>query len=210
MWWTRQGFLITPLNRIPQQPGGIRASSKFWAPALCPPASSRGPLPLSLQLWLGLPLPITPRRLRQAQLPLWETWWQRQRTQQSKFLGRNVLGCGLETGGLSRKAEQVEISWYKHGKLILLVVHVWNDANHMNGNYSSIVKKSDVKGLSKYPRFSEVISIGKKSWLPSSLRVNICPNFLGRFWFYACCPKITINATPLHSQKYLKSWNNKC
>lgn len=47
----------------------------------------------------------------------------------------------VRNSDLPRKAEQVEMSWYKHDKLIKLVVHVWNDANHMNGNYVGIVKK---------------------------------------------------------------------
>lgn len=75
--------------------------------------------------------------------------------------GRNVLGCWWETGSFPRKAEQVVMSRYKHGKLTRLVVHVWNGASHMNEQYFSTVKKLDVKGLSKYPWFYEVISTEK-------------------------------------------------
>lgn len=47
-----------------------------------------------------------------------------------------------ETGSHPRKAELVEMSGYKPGKLLRQVTHVWNGAKDMNGNYFSIVAKT--------------------------------------------------------------------
>lgn len=151
MWWARQAALIMPLNRIQRQwGGGIHTSSKVWATALSSLASSRGTFTFSWSWawtclchshWGGL-----------EKASSWSVrpWLQRQRTCRSKFLGRNVLGCRWETGSHPRKAELVEMSGYKPGKLLRQVTHVWNGAKDMNGNYFSIVAKTWKGWVNKY------------------------------------------------------------
>lgn len=80
-----------------------------------------------------------------------KAWLQRQRTQRGKLLGRNVWRCRGKAESLHQKSNLVEVSWDKHGRLVRQVVHVYNGANHTNGNHFSCVVKLSVKGLSKCP-----------------------------------------------------------